>query len=53
MIYFNERRCNMKRDYETPEIDVIKFDFSSIMYTPPINSSGVGWEEEEEEDVEF
>lgn len=41
----------MKKEYETPEMDVIKFDFSSIMYENPLDSSGVGWEEEE--DIEF
>lgn len=41
----------LKKEYESPEMDVIQFDFSSIMYDNPIDSSGVGWEEEE--DVEF
>ena len=41
----------LKKEYEAPEMDIIKFDFSSIMYENPLDSSGVGWEEEE--DIEF
>lgn len=41
----------LKKEYEAPEMDVIQFDFSSIMYNTPPNSSGVGFEEEE--DLEF